>query len=648
MKFNRGLVLCVFLMITTTINISHVCATEAKRNNMMDFMNNFLSSTSNADLAAQAVNNDKSYSFKEVSKLKRKNNKKKPIVKKTKEETETEEESEEENSYGLQANSTMSMEAPGLNPNTTELVKNPNPVLEEWFMISSKAFLDTNRFPTIVIGQKKTVSIKTDQNNYRINGAYGNKNLVVVPKLPNDKFFWFRLSGLNMYYSSTKTDINILGAISVESIDDVTVPGQDSTSEFITTCFKVKDSTRAEWKICGMKEDTVKAWFCQMKSFLNIKDLNNCPEKLPGDTDVPKVVVQTTEILSNIVIIPTPSKHCNENWNYQKLTEDWDCDCKEGREQSPIDLPKIPDAIESTIKPMMEYAPVKESGLDPTVDESIDKEGKLRLKLQENLLRIFADKFGRLVTIDGAIFHATEINIHCPSEHTLNGKKYDLEVSILHSGVSVGDIAKSATVSFLFEKAPGKYNGFIEDLDIFDLPNTLNTSRDLKNPISVSNIFKTDEKEDMSTLLPFSFFTYQGSLTTPPCTEDTIVYVASSPLQIGSTSLQLIQEATRVPDMMDNKGNIIISNWINDTSRPVQPLNGRPIFHFDHTKVCGPPQLMAPEKKGGHYEKIRKAMTSYFYVSNNKPSGLPQAMVVSKDEAEGKGNKPVLRRAPVA
>ena len=100
--------------------------------------------------------------------------------------------------------------------------------------------------------------------------------------------------------------------------------------------------------------------------------------------------------------------------------------------------------------------------------------------------------------------------------------------------------------------------------------------------------------------------------------------------------------------MMDNKGNIIISNWINDTSRPVQPLNGRPIFHFDHTKVCGPPQLMAPEKKGGHYEKIRKAMTSYFYVSNNKPSGLPQAMVVSKDEAEGKGNKPVPRRAPVA
>ena len=448
-----------------------------------------------------------------------------------------------------------------------------------------------------------------------------------------------------MYYSSSKTDINILGAVSVESIDHVTVPGLDSSGEFITTCFTVKDSTRAEWKICGMKEETVKAWFCQMKSFLNIKDINNCPEMLPGDVKVPKVVTQTTEVTSNIVIIPTPSKHCNENWNYQKLTEDWDCDCKEGHEQSPIDLPKVVDAIESTIKPMMEYAPVKESGLDPTVDESIDKEGKLRLILKENLLRIFADKFGRLVTIDGAIFHATEINIHCPSEHTLNGKKYDMEVSILHSGVSVGDIAKSATVSFLFEKAPGKYNGFIEELDIFDLPNTLNTSRDLKNPVSVANIFKTDEKDDISTLAPFSFFTYQGSLTTPPCTEDTIIYVASEPLKIGSTALQLIEEATRVPDMMDNKGNVIISNWINDTSRPVQPLNGRPIFHFDHTKVCGPPAQLQPVAKSGHYEKIRKAMTSYFYVNSNKPSGIPQAWVVSKDEAEGKGNKPVPIRA---
>merc|ERR1712222_167410 len=389
-----------------------------------------------------------------------------------------------------------------------------------------------------------------------------------------------------------------------------------------------------------MKEETVKKWFCQIRSFPGISDPNNCPEIMPGDGKTPKVIVKTTEITSPVVIIPIPSKHCNENWNYQKFGQDWDCDCAEGKEQSPVDLPKVQDAIESTIKPLMEYAPVKESGLEQTVDESIDKEGKLRIVLKENLLRIFADKFGRLVTIDGAIFHATEINIHAPSEHTLNGKKYDLEVTIMHSGVSVGDIAKSASLSFLFEKAPGKYNGFIEDLDYFDLPNSLQREKDLKHPVSIANIFKTEEKDNVGSMSPFSFYTYQGSLTMPPCTEDTIVYVASKPLEISSVALELFRESTRIPDMMDNRGNVIVSDKVNDSSRIVQPLKGRPVFFFDHTKTCGPKPNPVPEPPSGHYERIRKAFTSYFYVNNDRPSGLPNAWVVSEDEAKGNGNKP--------
>merc|ERR1712151_201997 len=227
-----------------------------------------------------------------------------------------------------------------------------------------------------------------------------------------------------------------------------------------------------------------------------------------------------------------------------------------------------------------------------------------------------------------------------PSEHSIDGKIYDMEITVLHQGMSVGDIAKQVSLSFLFEKAPGKYNGFLEDLDYFDLPNTLNGSRDLKNPVFLGNIFKTDEDDKPSSMAPFSFYTYQGSLTTPPCTEDTIVYVASKPLQIGSTPLQLFQEATRVPDMTDNRGNIIVSNWINETARPPQPLNGRPVFWFDHSKTCGATPHVKPEIPSGHYEKIRKSFTSYFYVSNKKPSGLPNAYVVSEDEAKGKGNKP--------
>ena len=124
----------------------------------------------------------------------------------------------------------------------------------------------------------------------------------------------------------------------------------------------------------------------------------------------------------------------------------------------------------------------------------------------------------------------------------------------------------------------------------------------------------------------------------PPCTENTIVYVASKPLKIGSTALQLFQEATRIPDMMDNRGNVIVSNWNPETSRKIQELNGRPVFHHVPTD-CGRPST-GEKPSPGHYEKLRKAFTSYFYVNNATPSGLPNAYVVSEGEAKGTGAGP--------
>ena len=121
------------------------------------------------------------------------------------------------------------------------------------------------------------------------------------------------------------------------------------------------------------------------------------------------------------------------------------------------------------------------------------------------------------------------------------------------------------------------------------------------------------------------------------------MYVASKPIPIGSTALQLFQEALRVPDLMDERGNVIVSDWIPKSARKTQPLNGRPVFHFDHEKFCPPTPKKKPEVSG-HYEKIRKSMTNYFYVNGNDPSGLPNSYVVSEDEALGKGFGPSPKR----
>jgi len=255
--------------------------------------------------------------------------------------------------------------------------------------------------------------------------------------------------------------------------------------------------------------------------------------------------------------------------------------------------------------------------------------------------------------MDGAVYYAEEIVFHAPSEHKLEGKTYDMEVQIIHYGQTKGDIAKQIVLSFLFEKTPGAMNPFLEDFNYFDLPNPTDTSRDIDHTIFIPKILQTnydyvdpadnsknvENTNDFISMNPFSFFTYQGSITSPPCTEDTIMYVASEPLKIGTTALQLFQESLRIPDLMDGKGNVIVSDWIPKSARKTQPINGRPVFHFDHSKNC-PPTPQSKKVQTGHYEKIRKAATDYFYVNGNDPSGIPNAYVVSEDEALGKGYEP--------
>jgi len=38
--------------------------------------------------------------------------------------------------------------------------------------------------------------------------------------------------------------------------------------------------------------------------------------------------------------------------------------------------------------------------------------------------------------------------------------------------------------------------------------------------------------------------------------------------------------------------------------------------------------------EGGHYEKVEKQCTKYYYVKGKEPSGIPDALVVSGEEEE--------------
>lgn len=238
----------------------------------------------------------------------------------------------------------------------------PEPILSAYFMISSAAFRDVVKFPPIRLATGEVITIQTDLHDFRINDAFDKTEN--PDKLPSDKFFWFRLSGLNIYYTATKSDVNILGAISIETISNTIKTGNDASTEYITSCFTINDFSKNEWKICGLDEAEVKHWYCQIKTFLKEEDLVNCPVVDPKTNVVEKVV----NITQPIIIIPLPSRQCNEKWNYQKDGDDWECDCAEGKEQAPIDLPPIKDAIDTSVRPLFQYERLEKGKVHSTFD----------------------------------------------------------------------------------------------------------------------------------------------------------------------------------------------------------------------------------------------------------------------------------------
>ena len=500
-------------------------------------------------------------------------------------------------------------------------------LLEDWLKVSSPMFKNKSRFPRIAMPNGTFQEIKVDQNFFRINSAFDDNN--PDPSMPPEKFFfWFRLSGKNIYYSLTKTDINILGAINIINIEDTNAHNDYSME---ASCFNIRDKEENNWKLCADSIDTRNKWVCKIKEILMMKD--ELCQNTQGEAIKPTVI--ETIVNQPIILIPLPSRHCNELWNYKVHGQDWECDCSEGKEQSPIDLPPIDKAILSPIKPLFQYSEANVKAAFSTLDGQMTENSQVKIKNIDNSLRIFHKYFGKIVTLDGAVYNAEEIVFHTPAEHLINGKRYDMEMQVIHYGITKGDIAKQIVLSFVFERKPGVYNKFIDDIDFFNLPNPITKERDLQNNLFIPKVFYTADDDDLPIMRPFSFFTYQGSLSFPPCDERTINYVASQPIQLGSTALQLFQEAMRIPDFVTQTGDVIVSNSIDQNYRKVQPINGRPVFYYDHTKYCGPNPIKEIIKPSGHYEKVKKEATKYFYVNGPNPSGMPGSFVVSEKEAKG-------------
>lgn len=506
---------------------------------------------------------------------------------------------------------------------------NKKEILQDWFYVSSPEFKDKHRFPPIPLRDCTKLKIKFDYNDYRVNPQY-KEDSKDDNSPPTPVSFWFRLSGTHLYYSYSKTEINLAGAISIESINKV-----DKHDSYVLFCLQIEDKSQSEYTICHEKQDIRDKWFIQINTNLGIDMSEDTSSKeFESNLDLSKFEKFEIEqkVIQPIIMIPIPRRKCNDKWNYANHGSDWECICKEGHEQSPVDLPLPIKAIDSSVTPFFKYDTVKFNNHAASIDGLVDSK-EMHLRYFSNAVRMLYPNLGKVVTLDQSVYVAEEVVFHTPSEHTINGKRYDMEMQILHYGRSEGDIAKQVVVSFLFKRSPGAFVKFFESFDVFRLPNTLFKKTEIIEDININKLFYDLDYDGDIVMKPFSFYTYQGSLTFPPCTERTIHYVASRPIPLGEVIIDHFKEAIGEPRISDTSYDFDpkIDNY-----RTTQPLNGRDVFHWDHVKYCpkDPVAENKEEQPEGHYEKILSKAWHYYYINTPEPSGLTGATPVTEQEAK--------------
>lgn len=244
-----------------------------------------------------------------------------------------------------------------------------------------------------------------------------------------------------------------------------------------------------------------------------------------------------TRLLLSSLLIALSTASCtqthNANWSYtgKEGPEHWGNllteyqTCKLGKVQSPVNL-DADDGMKTVNRPFkMNYFPA---------EYQVENNGHA---VQVNV----AQENAPFITLDNKRFYLRQFHFHTPSEHTFKRQHYPLEIHFVHQsedkalavvGVMVNEGEANAALAPVVEKKL-----------------TVGQKEKLAQPI------------DIKALIPkeMARFRLDGSLTTPPCSENVAWTIFKSPIQASKAQIAAIEE-------MAGKNN-----------RPTQPLNQRDV-----------------------------------------------------------------------
>ncbi|RLN06692.1 hypothetical protein BBJ28_00003024 [Nothophytophthora sp. Chile5] len=247
-------------------------------------------------------------------------------------------------------------------------------------------------------------------------------------------------------------------------------------------------------------------------------------------------------------------------WGYRETTSeelgpsDWKNSYPScgGSHQSPVDIPVRELSHDNWGMP---YAPLKFSGdCERFTMRTLEDLYKWEINGDENCNV-------KSINFDGRAYSLAQFHLHSTSEHTFDGYHYDGELHFVHK--EVGGSGNLLVTSLLLNAQPIEMeNGFIGNLW-----NAMNTGDAAVNLEQIGMNYA----DMLNGLVAKShLFNYNGSLTTPPCSEIVDWWVLNNPISITYDELEMMKSLYAQRPSANNSSD----------NRPTQPLNDREIMYY--------------------------------------------------------------------
>lgn len=197
--------------------------------------------------------------------------------------------------------------------------------------------------------------------------------------------------------------------------------------------------------------------------------------------------------------------------------------CKEGHEQSPVDLDAAPTHGSKELRFHYQASKLDVVNNGHTIQVNVDP--------------------GSFIEVGEARYELAQFHVHTPSEHALHGRLLGGEVHLVHKDAQ----GHLAVVGVWLDEDSSQEHDALDAL----------WSHLLTEPGEV----KFDDTVEPLRFLPSAHkaFHYRGSLTTPPCSEGVEWFVMEAPIKVSPAHLEAF------------------ARIFHHNNRPVQPLYGRAI-----------------------------------------------------------------------